>query len=51
MLRILLILLAFPTLIFAAGSQEDDDPFNVDFFTWVLRYVFTHAYPLSHFVN
>ncbi|MHC4206708.1 MAG: hypothetical protein ACYSTT_18805 [Planctomycetota bacterium] len=33
MLRVCLVLLAFPVLVIGAGSQEeDDDPFNVDFF-------------------
>jgi len=33
MLRVWLVLLAFPVLVIGAGSQEeDDDPFNVDFF-------------------
>ena len=32
MFRVWLILLAFPVLVIAAGSQEDEDPFNVDFF-------------------
>lgn len=33
MLRVWLVLLAFPVLVIGAGSQEeDDDPFNIDFF-------------------
>jgi len=32
MLRVCLILLAFPVLVIAAAAEEDEDPFNVDFF-------------------
>ncbi|MHC4323021.1 MAG: hypothetical protein ACYSUX_01975 [Planctomycetota bacterium] len=32
MLRVGLILLAFPALLIAAGDEKDEDPFNVDFF-------------------
>ncbi len=32
MLRVLLVLLAFPVLVIAAAEEVDEDPFNVDFF-------------------
>ena len=32
MLRVWLVLLAFPALVIAAAAEEDEDPFNVDFF-------------------
>jgi len=32
MLRVWLVLLVLPALVIAAGAEEDEDPFNVDFF-------------------
>jgi hypothetical protein len=32
MLRVCLVLLAFPVLVIAAAAEKDEDPFNVDFF-------------------